>query len=635
MPTDPMDVTPPTVYSLPGSVNIPLARFPPPSDVGDVNAWHEANAVVERLNNSLSDSTFKPTASLFAKDGYWRDHLMLSWNFRTVQGPVQIANFLQVCAESKDGLRLQRVAIDESPSRRPATAPLDGTGKVVGIQAFLRIETVRGTGDGLIRLAHEDGEWKIFTIYTSLRGLKGYEESTSHNRTRGVSHGGQPGRKNWADRRLLARNFEDGTEPQVLIVGAGQAGLTAAVRLKALGVNSLIIDRNERVGDNWRNRYHQLVLHDPVWYDHMPYLNFPPQWPVFTPKDKLADWFESYVSIMELNVWMRTELVRSSWDETKRTWTIELARKGSDSDGASESRTFHPRHVIQATGHCGVKCLPVIPGMESFAGHRICHSAEFLGARDDEKGMKAVVVGSCNSGLDIAQELFENGYDVTIVQRSSTTVVSSYAITDIAMKGLYSEDGPPVDDADMIMHSMPNSVFKAVQVEVGKVMRENDKDLLKGLENAGFKIDNGPDDSGLFYKYFQRGGGYYIDVGASKLITDGKIKVKQGKEIREILPRGMRLSDGTELEADQIIFATGYQSMRSQTRELFGDAIARRVHDVWGLNEEGEWRTMWQRSGHPGLWYHGGNMALCRYYSQLLALQIKGLEEGLYKYEED
>lgn len=218
MPTDPMD-TPPTMHSLPGSVNIPLARFPPPSDVGDVNAWHEAKAVVERLNSSLSDSTFKSTASLFAKDGHWRDHLMLSWNFRTVQGPAQIASFLQVCAESKDGLRLQRVAIDESPSRLPATAPLDGTGKVVGIQAFLRIETVRGKGDGLIRLAHEDGEWKIFTIYTSLRGLKGYEESTSHNRPRGVNHGGQPGRKNWADRRLLARNYEDGTEPQVLIVG--------------------------------------------------------------------------------------------------------------------------------------------------------------------------------------------------------------------------------------------------------------------------------------------------------------------------------------------------------------------------------------------------------------------------------
>ncbi|KAG6003794.1 hypothetical protein E4U43_000863 [Claviceps pusilla] len=622
------------VHSLPGTVNIPLTQFPPPSDAGDVNAWHEVKAVVDQLNSSLSDASFMSTASLFARAGYWRDHLTLSWNFRTVQGPSHIADFLQACAKSRDGFRLRKVTIDDgSPSRKPATSPLDGTGRVVGIHAFLHVETVRGHGDGLIRLAHEDGKWKIFTIYTSLRGLKGYEEMTCFNRPLGATHGGQPGRKNWAARRRLAQNYEDGTEPEVLVIGAGQAGLTAAVRLKALGINSLIIDRNERVGDNWRNRYDQLVLHDPVWYDHMPYMNFPPQWPVFTPKDKLADWLEAYASIMELNVWMTTEIVQTAWDDKTGTWTIELARTGHD--GISQSRIFHPRHVIQATGQSGLKNLPLIPGMEKFSGHRICHSSEFPGARDDGKGSKAVVVGSCNSGHDIAQDLAEKGYDVTLVQRSSATIASSRAITDIALKGLYSEDGPPVDDADMILHSMPNSMLKAIQVEVVKLQREHDKDLLEGLAKAGFKTDNGPDEAGLFFKYFQKGGGYYIDVGASQLIIDGKIKVKQGNQISEILPRGLRFSDGSELEADEIIFATGYQSMKSQTRAIFGDATAEKVAGVWGLNDEGEWRTIWQRSGHPGLWYHGGNLALCRYYSQLLALQIKGLLEGLYTYDED
>ncbi|KAG6040277.1 hypothetical protein E4U41_001064 [Claviceps citrina] len=629
-----VDNTPPTVHSLPGTVNIPLTQFPPPSDVGDVNPQREVRAVIDALNSSFGDASFKSTASLFAKHGYWRDHLTLSWKFRTVQGPSQIADFLQACAESKDGFRLQKVAIDDgSPSRQPATSPLDGTGKVLGIHAFLNVDTVRGRGDGLIRLAREDGKWKIFTIYTSLRGLKGHEEGTLFDRPQGVVHGGQPGRKNWADRRSVARNYANGAEPDVLIIGAGQAGLTAAARLTALGINALIIDRNERVGDNWRNRYHQLVLHDPVWYDHMPYLQFPPQWPVFTPKDKLADWFEAYASIMELNVWTRTEMVNASWDDAKQTWTIGLARVRED--GTSETRTFHPRHVIQATGHLGQKSLPLIAGMENFGGRRICHSSEFVGAQDDGKGLKAVVVGSCNSGHDIAQDFAEKGYDVTIVQRSSTNVISSSALTQIALKGLFCEDGPPVDDADMILHSMPNSMLKAIQVEVAKLMREHDKDLLEGLAKAGFKTDNGPDEAGLFFKYFQRGGGYYIDVGASKLIVDGKIKVKQGKEISQVLPRGLRFSDGSELEADEIIFATGYQSMKSQTRELFGEATAERVADVWGFNEEGEWRTIWQRTGHPGLWYHGGNLALCRYYSQLLALQIKGLEEGMYNYDED
>lgn len=410
-----------------------------------------------------------------------------------------------------------------------------------------------------------------------------------------------------------------------------------------LGIDALVIDRNRRIGDNWRNRYRQLVLHDPVWYDHMPYLSFPPQWPVFTPKDKLADWLEAYAGTMELNVWTRTEAVETRWDEDRRAWTISVTREldddDDDDDGSTETRTLRPRHVIQATGHSGQKKQPAVPGAETFCGHRICHSSEFPGARelgDRDRGLKAVVVGSCNSGHDIAQDFFESGYDVTMVQRSSTHVVSSRAVTEIALGALYSEDGPPVDDADVMVHGTPSSVLKAVQVEVARRQRDMDGDLLRGLEGAGFRTDDGPDGSGLFLKYFQRGGGYYIDVGASRLIVDGSIKVAQGREVSEILPRGVRLSDGSELEADEIVFATGYEGMRSQTRRIFGHDVAERVaHDVWGLNGEGEFRTMWQRSGHPGLWYHGGNMALCRYYSRLLALQIKGLDEGLYAYDED
>lgn len=217
-----------TVHSLPGTVNIPLTQFPPPSDVGDVNAWHEVKAVVDQLNSSLSDASFMSTASLFARAGYWRDHLTLSWNFRTVQGPSHVADFLQACAKSRDGFRLRKVTIDDgSPSRQPATSPLDGTGRVVGIHAFLHVETVRGHGDGLIRLAHEDGKWKIFTIYTSLRGLKGYEEMTYFNRPLGATHGRQPGRKNWAARRRLEQNYEDGTEPEVLVIGEEHAPCTS------------------------------------------------------------------------------------------------------------------------------------------------------------------------------------------------------------------------------------------------------------------------------------------------------------------------------------------------------------------------------------------------------------------------
>jgi hypothetical protein len=134
-------------------------------------------------------------------------------------------------------------------------------------------------------------------------------------------------------------------------------------------------------------------------------------------------------------------------------------------------------------------------------------------------------------------------------------------------------------------------------------------------------------------KYFQCGGGYYIDVGASQLIIDGKIKIKQGQEISAVLPHGLQFADGSQLEADEIIFATGYKNMRTQAQVIFGDELADRIGGVWGFDPEGELRTIWRRSGHPGFWFMGGNLALSRYYSKILALQFKALEVGITVYE--
>ncbi|KAH6986444.1 hypothetical protein BKA56DRAFT_546205 [Ilyonectria sp. MPI-CAGE-AT-0026] len=619
--------------TVPGSINIPVAKFPSPSKSVSIsnNPQEVAAKVVEKFNNALLGNDYPTLSALFQEDGYWRDHLSLSWKFRTVQGPHSILNFLTNCAGSKDGFRLKEIAIDNSLEvRSPKVLPIDSSGHVLGVQFFLTLKTAFGTGQGLCRLVEDDGRWKIFTLYTRIQELKGYEELVNHRRPKGAEHGGQPGRKSWAERRAVASNFEGASEPTVLIIGAGQAGLTAAARLKMLGIESLLIDQNDRVGDNWRKRYRQLVLHDPVWYDHMPYLPFPPNWPVFTPKDKLAQFFEAYATLLELNVWTKTSITDIKWHESTQSWTVTIVR--TNDDGTAETRSVHPRHIIQATGHSGKKNMPEMKGISSFKGERLCHSSEFAGARENSQGKKAVIVGSCNSGHDIAQDFLEKGYDVTIVQRSSTHVVSSEALTDIALKPVYSEDGPAVDDADILLHGLPTPVLKAIQIQVAKRCAELDKGILQGLEKAGFKTDMGPDGAGVFFKYFQRGGGYYIDVGGSKLIADGKIKVKHGQEITEVLPHGLRFADGTELEADEIVYATGYQNMRTQTRVIFGDEIADKVKDVWGFNEEGEMRTMWQDSGHPGLWFHGGNLAICRYYSKLLALQIKGLEEGLYAY---
>ena len=118
------------------------------------------------------------------------------------------------------------------------------------------------------------------------------------------------------------------------------------------------------------------------------------------------------------------------------------------------------------------------------------------------------------------------------------------------------------------------------------------------------------------------------------MIASGQIKIKQGQEITRVLANGLAFTDGTELAADEIVFATGFGNMRQTARKIFGDAVADRVQDVWGMDEEGETRGMWRRTGHPGFWFFGGNMAQCRFWSRRLALQIKALEVGLMRYED-
>ncbi|KAK7736128.1 hypothetical protein SLS53_007155 [Cytospora paraplurivora] len=624
--TEPAVPAPSSQRCEPGSVNVPVAKWPKSAVDGPVDILGTANKLVYTFNSYLAKASSREAAegvaSLFLDgDCYWRDHLALAWDLRTLKGKGEIASFLQ------GNSNLTHVSLDTSSEwRKPRFASFNIEQTSRGILLYISISTRVGTGHGVARLVEDGkGSWKIWTFFTTLEELRGFEEPIGPRRTTGAHHGAHKGRKNWTDRRNEEVSFVD-HEPDVLIIGAGQSGLAAHARLKMLGVPTLIVDSNERIGDNWRKRYHQLVLHDPVWYDHLPYLPFPDWWPVFTPKDKLADFFESYAKLLELNVWMSTALESASWDAAGKQWAVTVKR--TLPDGNTETRTVHPKNVIQATGHSGKANVPEIKGWDSFEG-LICHSSQFPGAKPNSQGKKAIVVGACNSSHDICQDYYENGYEITMVQRSSTCVVSSETICKVNFAGQYEEGGPPTEDADLLAWSTPAEVLKAVHYENTKVQQKRDKATIDGLTKAGFKIDKGPDDCGLYIKYIQRGGGYYIDVGASQLIIDGKIKVKQGQEVTEVLPHGLRFADGTELEADEIIFATGYQNMRTQARAIFGDEVADELGDVWGLDENGEIRTLWRSSGHPGFWFHGGNLSVGRYYSRILALQIKAQLEGL------
>ncbi|CAE6856930.1 NAD(P)/FAD-dependent oxidoreductase [Paraburkholderia domus] len=582
------------------------------------NASQTITHVLESLESALKRGDTAAAVALFQPECYWRDLVAFTWNIKTMEGQDQIGAMLDAQLDAIKPTRL-RVAENEVPTEAGGVA-----------QAWITFETEAARGSGFIRV--KDG--LIWTLLTTMGELKGHEEPKGNRRPMGAEHGARMDRTSWKERREAeAQALGRAEQPYCLIVGGGQGGIGLGARLRQLGVPTIIIDKNPRPGDAWRNRYKSLCLHDPVWYDHMPYLPFPDNWPVFTPKDKIGDWLEMYTKVMELNYWGSTICKSARYDEAKAEWVVEVEHDG-------ETLTLRPKQLVLATGMSGKPNLPSFKGMDVFKGEQH-HSSKHPGP-DAYKGKKVVVIGANNSAHDICAALWEAGVDVTMVQRSSTHIVKSDSLMEFALGDLYSEravaSGMTTSKADLTFASIPYKILHTFQKPVFDAIRERDAAFYDRLEKRGFMLDFGDDDSGLFMKYLRRGSGYYIDVGAADLVADGKIKLKSGVDVVELKEHAVLLSDGTELEADLVVYATGYGSMNGWAADLISRDVADKVGKVWGLGSnttkdpgpwEGEQRNMWKPTQQPALWFHGGNLHQSRHYSQYLSLQLKARMEGI------
>ncbi len=564
---------------------------------------------------ALSARDVDRAADLFATTCFWRDLVAFSWNLTTVEDREGVTDLLRNTLDHTD------------PSGFTTTEPVDEADGV--ITAWIAFETAIGRGEGLLRL-NDEGAW---TLLTTLYELKGHEEPRRVRRPKGVEHGAVRDRRSWKEQRELdAQELGNHRQPYVVVVGGGQGGIALGARLRQIGVPALVLEKNERPGDSWRRRYRTLCLHDPVWYDHLPYLKFPDNWPVFSPKDKIGDWLEMYTSVMEIPYWSSTTVDSAAYDEEAQEWTVRVNRDG-------EELTLRPRHLVLATGMSGKPNVPTLPGQDVFAGEQH-HSSRHPGP-DRYAGRRAVVIGSNNSAHDICAALWEAGADVTMVQRSSTHIVKSDTLMEIGLGALYSEEalanGITTEKADLIFASLPYRIMHEFQIPLYEQMAERDADFYERLEKAGFWHDWGEDGSGLFMKYLRRGSGYYIDVGAGELVAGGEIKLAHG-QVAELTTDSVVLEDGTTLPADLVVYATGYGSMNGWAADLISQEVADKVGKVWGLGSdtakdpgpwEGEQRNMWKPTQQEALWFHGGNLHQSRHYSLYLALQLKARYEGI------
>jgi putative flavoprotein involved in K+ transport len=579
-------------------------------------ASERATGWLNDFETALKSGNTDAVTALFDDDCYWRDLVSFTWNIKTLEGKAQIADMLNAT--------LAQV----KPSHWKLAE--DATGDEAMTEAWITFDTAVSRGKGQLRLKNG----KCWTLLTTMVELKGHEEKKGTERIKGVEHGAKKNRENWAEaREREAKELGYKKQPYCVIIGGGQGGIGLGARMRRLGVPTIIIEKNKRAGDSWRKRYKSLCLHDPVWYDHMPYLPFPDDWPIFSPKDKIGDWLEIYTKIMELNYWHSTTCKSAKYDEKKKQWVVKVVREGKEV-------TLKPQQLVLATGQSGVPNVPKFAGAAKFKGDQH-HSSAHPGP-DKYKGKKAVVIGSNNSAHDICAALWEQGADVTMVQRTSTHIVKSDTLMDIGLGDLYSEkalkNGIDHHKADLVFASVPYKILHSFQIPAYAKMKERDADFYARLEKAGFLHDWGDDESGLFMKYLRRGSGYYIDVGASELVADGKIKLKTKVSVKEIKPKSVVFSDDSELKADLIVYATGYGSMNGWAAKLISKDVADKVGKCWGLGSdttkdpgpwEGELRNMWKPTAQENLWFHGGNLHQSRHYSQFLSLQLKARMEGI------
>ena len=548
-----------------------------------------------------SNQSLEHALNIFHEDSHWRDLVSLTGDIITFS---EIKSFYNDLIKFSHISQAKDFKIDQN--RTPPREVMRAGENVIEIIFSFKVS--KGLGEGVLRLrpsSEEPKKFKCWSISTSLRDI---EIKNTKEKISSVRDFKAP---NWLDIRNFESSYSD-RDPTVLVVGCGQAGLSIASRLKQLNIDTLVIDKHERIGDNWRKRYHSLTLHNQTQVNHLPYMPFPKTWPTYIPKDKLAGWFEYYVESLELNVWKNTEFVSADFLNDEENWNVKVKKSNGD------IKYLKPKHIIMAIGVSSIPQMPKIDGIENFHGEKV-HSGFFKSGKLYEN-KNVLVFGTGTSAHDVSQDLYSNGANVTMVQRSPTMIVNLEPSAQLPYE-LYQE-GPSTEDCDLIAISSPLSVLKKTHQLLTQKSKKIDYELLKKLEEIGLRLDYGEDGTGWQFKYLTRGGGYYFNVGASNLMADKKIKLIQFSDIEKFNNDGIQLNS-ENYTFDSFVFATGYKGQEFMVEKLFGKKVASKVGKIWDFdNKKQELNNMFVKTNQKGLWFIAGSLAQCRIFSKYLSYQI-------------
>ncbi|KHN99847.1 Pyridine nucleotide-disulfide oxidoreductase, FAD/NAD(P)-binding domain protein [Metarhizium album ARSEF 1941] len=571
-----------------------------------INAGEVVSRWIAALSRAIDKNDVAVFEGLFVQESWWRDLVALTWNITSKNGPSAISAYVLGSVSGFGG-----ITVIKTPSLAPSLQQL---GSATFIQAAFAFTTKFGSGRGMVRLANVGpNEWKAWTASTELEHLKEAQEANEDGSRRvNCLENGQ--KEPMLD------------ELQVLVVGGGQCGVFLAAHLEHMGLSYLLVDKNPRVGDSWRNRYETLKIHTPSSMNSFPFLRFPTSWPRYMTKHQYGEWMECYSRIMNLKIRTNTTVRRVVREDGTRCHRIELETNGT-------LYTIKAKHVVLSTGlHSDQPVRLDIPGQEAFRG-QIYHTCQHKSASEVSNlaNKSVTIVGVGPSAHDIAHDFVTSGAgSVSMIQRSPNVFVTPDSLEKFILR-LWTTRNVSTEDADLIDTSMPNVLALTLAAGMTPLCAQFDRDLIKGLEEAGMAIRKGEDGISLLDHLLLKSGHLYIDHGAAQMVVDGRIKVhRSSKGLESFYDRGIELADGRKLESDVIVLATGWERNGNVVERLLGKDLANQVNSrEWGhLDEESERKGWWRPSGVSGIWCMSGAISSARQFSKVLALQIDAVERG-------
>ncbi|KAJ7762344.1 hypothetical protein DFH07DRAFT_814018 [Mycena maculata] len=551
-----------------------------------------ARSVVPAVSELLSDPAKSSAVldKLFHPDAFWRDHVSLSWSMRTFHPTSVISKKVIPLIQraeiipSSISLQEEQVLIISLPN---------GLSVIRAPFAFKTGNPNAQCTAGFKLVRMKNGDVKIFTVTTAIQELDAMPLSKVPAEIPSVPPSTVP------------------KSLDVLVVGGGHGGLSISAYLKALGVNFAMVEKEPTIGDSWAKRYESTTLHTTRIFSGLPFIPFPRDYPEYIPAKLIAPYYAKYAQDLQLPAYTGRECISATWDDAQAQWTVTLK-------GSRGVDVVTARNIVFAVGVIGRwPIIPNFPGRDSFLGESL-HSVAYKDA-SLWAGKRVAVVGSSTTACDVSMDCLRAGADIVMVQRGPTRIYVQAHIT--ALLAPFWNEQIPVEVGDVMATEDPIVLQSAMNALGLKTLKDNhDPEYYDNLRRAGFLATL---EGSIQQHVYCRAGAHYPDVGACGAIARGEIKVKSDAKIESITATGIAFSDGTKLDVDVIVYATGFEKdIRSYIATILGTEQAASLEPVWGLDAEGEVRGCWRPSGNDHIWFQGGELQTMRYYGKFLAIQI-------------